>query len=179
MTTYEWTTCSACTPGSPNWCPTDFSLTTLQWGGQEILTGHTLVGQEVTEITGTIKNPSSVSGNSVLKCYSSSHVLKATSVEVSNSTIGTSYETVTFDLSADPWTVAVDDYFLVSTDTGSTMKIQYTNQSCMSSTNGMEQYDSGTPAAISVYDWLGTATYGSAPVSSGTRLPPPPLIARF
>ena len=176
--TYDLTTCTACDT-DPN-CPAEFSLTTLQFGGQQIKSGHILDGNQVTQITGTIKNPSSVSGYSVLKCYSGSHSLKATSGNKSNSSIGAGWETITFDLSSDPWDVVVDDYFLVSTDTGSTMKLRYTNQNCMANTNGMEQYDSGTPVALSTYDWIGTATYtGSSPSSGGTLLPPPPAMVRL
>ena len=168
MTDYTWAQCGT---------TSDFSLKTDQAGGARILASNTLIGQTVTSISGQLKNPSSISGTSVLKCYSTGDVLKATSDTINNTSITVGYGTVTF--SNFSWTVVADDYFLVSTDTGSTMRILMSTNDpvCSAYTNAME--DKGTPADIPSYDWIGTAVYGVEPVVAPTFLTPPIAVVHL
>ena len=146
-TTYTWTSCGT---------DSDNSLKTDWFVGARILASNTLVGTTVIAITGSLKNPSSISGTCVLKCYASDNTLKATSATVNNSSIGTGYGTVTFDTFS--WSVVAGDYFLVSTDTGSSMKILYSVDICSAYTN-INTYNGVTHFNYPQYDWVGTATY--------------------
>jgi len=148
-TIYEWDECGA---------SSDFSLkaSPFQAGGAEVTSPHVLADTRITEITGLLKNPSSVSGTCVLKWYSSGGVLKATSDTVNNSSIGGDYESVTFTIDIEQ--TATNDYFLVTTDTGTSMRIKMSTESCESNTNAVEDKGAGV-SDLPDYDWIGTATY--------------------
>ena len=144
--TYTWSACDS---------TGDMSLNYNLFIGARLKDGNTLIGKTITVITCNLKNPASIGGTCVLKCYNEDNDLKGgadTSDTVANSTIGTGYQTVTFDNFS--WTVAEDDYFLISPSTGTSMKIFASLEDCNADTNIME----GT-SDIADYDFIGTATY--------------------
>ena len=141
--TYTWSACDS---------TGDMSLNYNLFIGARLKNGNTLIDKTITVITCNLKNPSSITGTSVLKCYATDGTLKATSDTVANSTIGTGYQTVTFDNFS--WAVVVEDYFLISPSTGSSMKIFASLEDCNADTNIMEN-----TSDIADYDFIGTATY--------------------
>jgi len=141
--TYTWNQCDS---------TGDMSLNYNLFIGARLKAGNTLIDQTVTVITCNLKNPSSIGGNSVLRCYATDGTLKATSATVANSSIGTGYQTVTFEDFS--WTVVADDYFLIDPSAGTSMKIFASLEDCNADTNIME----GT-SDIADYDFIGTATY--------------------
>ena len=143
--TYTWSACDS---------TGDSSLRTTISIGARLKAGNSTIGGTITAITCDIKNPSAISGTCVLKCYNGDDSPKGgndTSDTVNNNTIGTGYQTVTFDNFS--WTVVAEDYFLISTDTGSSMKIFWSLESCNADTNVMEN-----TGDIADYDFIGTAT---------------------
>jgi len=178
--TYSLSNC-----GSPN--ALSAGLSPSEAGGMWVRSG-TLVGKRMVTISIEGYKVSSPVGDIAIQQINKAAdtVVKATSstVQASTLTTNTTYgdhttSVYTFD---PPVTIAADDCFIVTllSNSGSG-KIRFwtSNSTCDSGyTAVMESEPPGNFNEQSGYTMRGQCTYEGAS-GSGTRLPPPPLIARF
>ena len=140
------------------------------------ITGTAIVGTEINSIAFYIKRGTATSGSLHVDVYETSGTDITgspihTSATVSIASIGTSIQQVEFTFST-PWTVAADQVLtMVVTGTSGNMRAQYTS----SSTYG-ERYATSAGKFSGCYNYC----YGTEdPPSTGSRLPPPPIVVNF
>ena len=146
--------------------------------GNEITSANTLVGNSTTVLTGYLRRVGTMTGTVYGRVYNSSGTLVHTYGSVDASTIDSdNYDPVVFS-GGGAYTMASDDRVVYELDISSG-SIRYDVQT--SSVTGWKRVErsSGTwnPAEDNVAVKM-CVTYSETPTSK-TRLPPPPLIARF
>ena len=158
-------------------------LATITFIGIQCNSGQVLVGESINSATFDLKIEGSPTGTMKAQIYNSSNVLQAESDSVNITSLTTSYTTVTFDnISASAQT---DGFFIVLALTGtfdtsnrvilSMGSTTPSNTQSRYTTNSTWDNASGIPGEFATM----SVSYGAAPTSSGTRLPPPPLVAYF
>jgi len=147
--------------------------------GNEITSSNTLVGESATVLTGYLRRVGTMTGTVYGRVYDSSGTLVHTFGSVDASTIDPDdYDPVIFS-GGGAYTIAEDDRVVYEPDISSG-SIRYSVQTSAESGWKRVERSSGSwnPAEDNVAVKM-CVTYTVVPSSGGTRLPPPPLIARF
>ena len=160
--------------------------------GLQILTGHSAIGQAVNQVSFWVKNDGGLASGTLTAQYWSyaswngntpGTPTATSSNSINITTIGTSFEKVTFSF-ASAHTVSANDLFTVSgAADANELGVDGDANSC--TPNCTTQYYMlyrTSPAGWDPYTPSSNCKFcynvGDTP-STGTRLPPPPLIARF
>ena len=143
--------------------------------GELFETGHVTIGTTPTKILFNLKKTDSPTGTAELKLINSANSEKASFGTIDVTTLTTSFVEHEFINDLNTETIEDGDRLAFYYSGAGYFFIEFCASCSESNTNG----------SYYVSSWVNRSrlctmkVYGSDPVSTGTRLPPPPLIARF